>query len=80
MTGQPFPGQQQIIFATQQQSSSIQQPQPMFAPYPPQAIIPINLDPKRQMVQYRPHPQQLNQLRVNNQLPTPHYRQVSFLH
>jgi hypothetical protein len=67
MTGQPFPGQQQIIIANQQQSGPNQhtqflpnsqqlmfspnQQQPIFALNPQQ---PIHLDPRQQMAQYNP--------------------------
>ena len=68
MTGQPYPGQQQIIIANQQQLGFNQQPQ-MFIPNQPQPFLPnsqqlmfspnqqqpiINLDPRLHVAHYIP--------------------------
>ena len=83
MTGQLYPGQQQIVFDNQQQSGFNQQPQ-MFIANQPQQFLPnsqqlmfshnqqqaiINLDPGQNVAQYIP--QQLG-LPAYNEEPSPY--------
>lgn len=57
MRGQPFPGQQQVIFVTQQESIFKERPH-MFSSNQSPTFLPnatiINLDPGQRVVQYNP--------------------------